>query len=1133
MDIKTDEINRKLCLDPTKSFFVSAPAGSGKTSLLVKRFMALLAIANNPEEILAITFTRKAANEMKERLLKSLERAQQVSISNSYNTNELNELASIVLQRDTEKGWKLLESKNRLRIQTIDSFCRSISAQYALETNLSINLESIDNAEPMYSDAAISVLSNIEKKSTHSDELQVILKYLGNDTNLCINLFISLLQTREQWLPYIFNLEMIIDNLSIVICDMANEAIDKLEILLKKNEHLLCKLINFSEENLISGKNEEIIQIPSLGSFPSKKLDRLPIWKKIVAKIITSHGRYRRSLTKNQGFPATFKKEKSEMLDLISWCAEQDNLLENLIEITKLPDTKALVSDKEILIAFSKLLPILVAELNLIFLAEGKCDHTQILIQSLEATSSNENNQISETILHLDHQIKHILIDEYQDTSKSQLRLFQNITSNWTSDNNRTVFCVGDSSQSIYGFRTSTSNEYEVDEKIIFGPIECKKLDLLKNFRSDPQLVNWINRAFNSTDKYKNKKAQILSEEFKSIPTKANDPHSHLSIKGFFGNNCDEEESKQIAKECKKILQNFPEETIAVLVRSKKHAKEIIEQFEKFSVPWEGNDIESLGKKPHVTDMISLSLALTSIADRVAWLSLLRCPMIGFSLKDLMLITSANEKYKSSVITCLIDQFENPSKDISTHGRKTLDRIVPILKTAWDHRRKISFRMCIENTWVALGGPSTVNSNHNLKDIVDFLDRLEEYTDQFLIKVPEFREAVNTLFSSTENSTAASKNDLNKVIIMTIHKSKGLEFDHVFLPKLSKQTLNDEKPLFRWKEISHGTNQNSLIVASREQFASDKNDVFEYLGYLKRKEQFAEEKRLLYVACTRAIKTLHLSVELKITEKDEISPPSKTSLIAAIWPFISKKFIDNNYRLIKTEEKQNIKNDMFFNKPHLQLPAGYDTPYPETFALRSIKDSLTDPVIEDPENLQLKNLGIIFHKLVEQISMLNTNSFSITSDHILSTQIKRISTKLDIQLNNDEKEKLLSAIKTTLSDDKGLWILKNRDYAHSEKKLNYLCTETNYVKSSVIDRTFVHKKQRWIIDYKFSAPAKDESITSFINEQLNRHAKQLEHYIDLFAKIERKNPRAALYFPLIARFAEYDKFAPVKTLKIK
>ena len=59
---------------------------------------------------------------------------------------------------------------------------------------------------------------------------------------------------------------------------MADEAIDKLEILLKKNEHLLCKLINFSEENLISGENEEIIQIPSLGSFPSKNLERLLKW---------------------------------------------------------------------------------------------------------------------------------------------------------------------------------------------------------------------------------------------------------------------------------------------------------------------------------------------------------------------------------------------------------------------------------------------------------------------------------------------------------------------------------------------------------------------------------------------------------------------------------------------------------------------------------------------------------------------------------------------------------------------------------------------------------------------------------------------------------------------------------------
>ena len=105
----------------------------------------------------------------------------------------------------------------------------------------------------MYSDAAISVLSNIEKKSTHSDELQVILKYLGNDTNLCINLFISLLQTREQWLPYIFNLEMIIDNLSIVICDMANEAIDKLEILLKKKfiKPGVYNLENFGSNKLL------------------------------------------------------------------------------------------------------------------------------------------------------------------------------------------------------------------------------------------------------------------------------------------------------------------------------------------------------------------------------------------------------------------------------------------------------------------------------------------------------------------------------------------------------------------------------------------------------------------------------------------------------------------------------------------------------------------------------------------------------------------------------------------------------------------------------------------------------------------------------------------------------------------
>ena len=117
----SDAAQRLTAIDPTDSFIVQAPAGSGKTELLIQRFLALLGQVNRPEEILAITFTRKAAGEMRARLLQALEQAQG-SRPEAAHAAQTWDLASRALAQDRQQGWDLLDNPALLAIQTIDSF---------------------------------------------------------------------------------------------------------------------------------------------------------------------------------------------------------------------------------------------------------------------------------------------------------------------------------------------------------------------------------------------------------------------------------------------------------------------------------------------------------------------------------------------------------------------------------------------------------------------------------------------------------------------------------------------------------------------------------------------------------------------------------------------------------------------------------------------------------------------------------------------------------------------------------------------------------------------------------------------------------------------------------------------------
>ena len=162
-DETRDEQARIEALDVNRSFIVKAPAGSGKTELLTRRFLALLSIVENPEDILAITFTRGATAEMRDRVLKALrdENALRQGGLSAQNT-----VARAALEHSENRSWALLEQPHRLNIQTIDSLCLQIAHEAPLLSRLGGQLQPTDDGRPMYDLAARRTLEQLGGANT-------------------------------------------------------------------------------------------------------------------------------------------------------------------------------------------------------------------------------------------------------------------------------------------------------------------------------------------------------------------------------------------------------------------------------------------------------------------------------------------------------------------------------------------------------------------------------------------------------------------------------------------------------------------------------------------------------------------------------------------------------------------------------------------------------------------------------------------------------------------------------------------------------------------------------------------------------------------------------------------------------
>jgi ATP-dependent exoDNAse (exonuclease V) beta subunit len=1152
-----DDKARNEALNVEKSFIVEAPAGSGKTTLLVQRFLTLLARVKHPEEIIAITFTRKAAFEMRERIIDALESALTSNANQiEKHKSKLHALAKKALDNCQKHNWNLLKNITRLKIQTIDSLCNSISRQLPILSNLLQEPNILDKVttDQYYLQAIKNILQSYDHgqlPKNYSESIESILLHLDNDRTKIENLLTSVLEQRDLWLHHFTNLYLIQQNESLKMRNVLESSLKNIALETIKNFFLstpkdligeISDLLNFAQENLIKLNKitsnlqafdfKELFYYMNLSENANPDLtileNTLSKLKYIAKTFLTEELQWRQNINKKQGFPAKnngktkeekelFADMKQKMEELLSSLAQHENFYTCLVKIAKCPPTH--YSDKQwnLINSLLQILPLLVAELKILFAENNNADFTEIALAANQALGTEDSP--SELMLNLDYKIKHLLVDEFQDTSITQYRLLEKLTAGWEENDGRTLFLIGDPMQSIYRFRQAEVSLFLRAEEEGIGNVKLIPLKLCVNYRSSKNIIEWTNKIF----------AKILPEIsdinkgavcFKEAHSANSSFNSNSDVTVYALTNANKTIEYEYAVELiKKIRESTQNESIAILGRSRNHFTNIIEKLKAENISYQALDLETLGGKQIVRDLFALTRALCDLDDVIAWLAILRAPWAGLSLHDLHCFMLLN---KSNVFAniCEYQQCTN----LSPEGKKTIERILPVINYALRNKRYLPLYELIERTWLHLGGPACVEKESDLE--------LTETYFNLLYQNNIASDSLNTelLQKQTEAMYVDQSTTAKNIQIMTIHKAKGLEFDHVLIVGLDHEIRKDQKEIMLWYEQPQCRQKIDLIVAPIQSSDEDFDPIYEYLKDIESDKSIYETGRLLYVAATRAKKSLHLIAQVKNKENgsSELKNPAKSSFLAQLWPSFSSDWIvdrQNKYAELSPQKPELTESDA--DNALKKLSSDWHLPFVSA-EINNItntnENSFSKEKLDVFTDFGPTKLGTVIHKCLQLLSEDFKNSaFANIQSYI--TQRKPYWQKILLQngcINNTDADLqiIIKAINNIYNDPLGQWLFKNHKNADNE--LPIATIDGCSINHLVIDRTFIDESdQRWIIDYKTSAPT-SQNKDYFIEQEFLKYKDQLEQYAKAFSKMEKRKIFLGLYFPLCQRWKQWE-----------
>ncbi len=1101
--LETDEGNRRRALE-LESFIVEAPAGAGKTELLTQRYLRLLATVDAPEEIIAITFTNKAAGEMRQRIQDSLTLARDGRMPEAAHKRITFELARMALARSAELDWQIDTQPGRLRLTTIDALCAGLARQMPLLSRFGAQPAVAEDAQRHYEEAARRALDHLESRGEdereYAEAVASALAYLDNDVARLARLLAEMLARREQWRE-IAELDDPESAISEALQEMVGEELALIAAVLDESwQTPWMPLARFAAGQLGGGRLEDWTQ--PLAAAP----EYLPDWRALADLLLTLKDEPRKTVTVKNGFPAgkEFKAQKDRMLEGLAGldAAAIDGL--RGLRVLPAPDH----NNDAVVRALARLMKLAAAELWLVFRESGEVDFGELSSRAIAALGDELDP--SELGLRLDYRIRHLLVDEFQDTSPTQIELLERLTAGWQPDDGRTLFAVGDPMQSIYRFRKADVGLFLRVAVQGIGSLRLQPLRLSRNNRSCPEVVKWINDCFPGVFPPADDplRGEIRYREF--VATRETQAqagvsiHPVLAIKG---------EGDFAAAEAQRIIaliesewREDPARQIAVLVRARDHLTALVAAIRRHAGDWRFSavEIEALAGRQVVQDLVSLTRALHHRGDRVHWLAILRAPWCGLCLADLHAL--AGDDHQATVWSLMNDA--QRVERLSDDGRRRLVYLREVLGEALAGQGRQRRRRWVEDVWRKLGGPQCLADGYGAQD-ADALANARAFFQRLDVLDAAGRFALDSLEDDLGRLYAAPDAQADgRLQLMTIHKAKGLEFDTVILPGLHREPAGRDTPLLAWDSfpLAAGERLVAAPVNQRRARGNGEPTAYDFLQRMERERSRNEESRVLYVAATRAVRRLHLLGVARCDEQGVLMAPRAASPLARLWPAVESTFLQASATTTDDSSKL-VAGDLSDFVPQLvRLTAPVASEHWRAPAFSTARYGNRGETL-DPLGAAV---GIVTHAVLELVAV---EPEAWTAEAVAQRQpgferwlASRGWPPAEARAGAARVVRMLS---TTLGSADGRWVLSRREDAGAELALTKVGAGGT-AQVGVVDRCFVEDGVRWIVDYK-TADLGEAADRSRLTEHAERFRVQLESYAALFAAEDLPQRLAVFY----------------------
>lgn len=1104
----------------SQSIIIEASAGSGKTYQLINRLVSLLLQGAKPANIVAITFTRKAAAEMQVRLQERL--YQLAVLDETHLVNELKatgfEATPVLIDRARSLYEDVIFSAQSVRCTTFHSFCQEILKRFPFEAQIPPGFELTEQAYLHKQQAWLALMAECQQKNKSNIANAIAFLFNEFSLNTTREILNNFLNQRSDWWAWTKNAK---NPVGLAISKM--QALFNVEPELNpldeffNNPLFEQSLIDFSAhlEKLTAKKFKNWLE--DIGHARDKNL-----------KLDERYTALQSAFLKTGGEPRSLKVTK-EMSKLFGESAA-DNFVNSHFEIcqkiSNLQDALNLLLNYKI-------------NTQWYIAGEAYLKHYQNIKQSLRLLDFTDLEWQTYCLLtksqhalwvqyKLDSRINHLLIDEFQDTNPVQWRLLQPLLEEFSQyqqngDRSRSVLLVGDSKQSIYRFRRAEPKLFPIASNFIQKNFNSERMQLNASWRSSPAIIKFVNKIFTETS---------IGQSIENFPlhkTELKNLSGSVSLLGVADKlNIDDKEQHifrnplqqprtekpsvhaieaatiaekivSLVNSNEKITVNGQQRTIQyqdiiILLRNRTNAAHYEKALHQFSIPFTGSERGTLLECLEVNDIIMLLNWLITPFNNIALASILRSPL--FSISDHVLTEIAQIHSKD---TGQANWFEKIKILLAQNGRQAepaLEKAINLLER-W---RNIATQIPVHDLLDIIYSEADVLNQYHLAypahlksrtrtNLTRLIELALEVDSGRYPSLQQFIAHIAHLKTLTDEApdTPAASNDINRVQVMTIHASKGLEAPVIFLA--NADAGSDDKDMYTYKAIvDWPAEQEKPEIMLLANSANRRDKVTTALIEKDTRAQKRETANLFYVAITRARQHLYISAAKQTkAQSDWYSVISQCYAMeeAEQAEVLLEQHASKPETNIKKENSTSNNTIQSLVEPALRKKIQIHIAYNDL--QKSISPSQPDtqadkkqPTTALPQSqgsdTDATNRGIIIHAILEAVG----NDSTITGQECKN--------RFGQQLNDTQWNEYWDEVQNVINDKRFSFIFSDKNEAYNEVAISYL--ENNTTIYGIIDRIVIEDKNIFIIDYKTHQTVDHSNISDYAL----RYQSQLMHY---------------------------------------